>query len=115
MLQLHHLSNVFSVHTVFSAEVSRVFESPDDPLYRVTIRAISEATPASLFIYRAVLDLGRGGRPWSLASPGLCLALLGGSAGPSDGCGPLPRRKCSQTGIDSSTDAQYLVYDIEKI
>lgn len=67
------------------------------------------------FAYRAVLGLGRGGRPRSLAALGFSLALLGGCPGPSDGCGPLPRRKCSQAGTDSSTDAQYLVYNRETI
>lgn len=94
--------------------VSRVFESPGD--HRVTTKAILQATPsATQLTYRAALGLGRGGRPQSLAVLGFCLARLGGCPGPSVGCGPLPRRKCSQAGIDSSTDAQYLVYNRETI
>lgn len=35
--------------------------------------------------YGAALSLGRGGRRWSLAVPGFCLALLGDGSGPSAG------------------------------
>lgn len=83
-----------------------------DHLHHVTIKAVFQATvalSASPPTYRAVRAFGRGGRPWSLAVLGFCLALLGGCPGPWVGGGPLPRRKCSQAGIDSSTDAQYLV------
>lgn len=80
--------------------------------YYVTIKAIVQATSlAAQLTYRAALGLGRGGRPQSLTVSGFFFDLLGGCPGPSVGCGPLPERKRSHAGRDSSTDAQYLVYN----
>lgn len=77
-------------------------------------RTKSTGVPSqSELTYLAGLGLGRGGRPWFLAVPGFCLALLCGCTGLSVGCRPLPRRKCSQAGTDSSTDIQYLVWKRE--
>lgn len=70
---------------------------------------LSGYSAPSPLTYRAVLGLGRGGRPLSLAVLSFCLVLLAVLSGLSVGWGPLPRRKFSQAGIDSSTDVQYRV------
>lgn len=64
----------------------------------------------SLPLTYLVLGFGRGGRPRSLALLAFCLSLLGVWPDPSVGWGHLPRRNCSQAGMCSSTDAQYLVW-----
>lgn len=66
------------------------------------------------FIYEAALGLGCRGSQWSLAVLGFCLGVLGDGSGPTVGCWPSPRRKCSQTGRASDTETQYWLWHTGK-
>ena len=109
----HCLMPWFTTETHWSAEkgnsaLNRVWESSDLCSFASChFKAVLSGCSSTIIIsYLAARGLGRGGRPML----GLCLFLLAVCPGPSLGCGPLPKRKCSQAGMDSSTDTQYRVW-----